>query len=322
MPVTHPVPPEVLSLADAQSGLFTLEQARGLGMSDSQIKACVRRGAWVYLGRRVYAIHNGERTWRAGAWTAVLMAGDGAMLAGRSAGHVQRLVADPPTEIHVALPADRQVRPWPGARFERRRHLPRPRGSLPCTPPAVTVVDLCALEPHRSIEWATTGLRERLVTPKMLRTEVDGRAFLPRTPLPVRAILTELLDDAQGLESPLEALYRRDVEQAHGLPRGSRQVNRRTGRHDVFYEEYGLLCELDGRLHDRTAAVFRDMDRDNQASLDGLWTHRYGYADCHLRPCETAAQVGVKLQQLGWQGSGHACPSCREAGLWVPYWAA
>ncbi|GAA1393593.1 hypothetical protein GCM10009599_16780 [Luteococcus peritonei] len=291
-------------------------------MSPSSVKTMLRRGTWVRLGRNVFATHSGDPGWQSRAWAAALMAGDGAMLAGRSAGHLQKLVSDEPESLHVVLPANRRVRDYPGVYFERRRHLPRPVGLLPRTPPAVTVVDLCAMEPRRTVEWATTALRERLVSPKILRAEVDSRAFLPTTPLPVRSVLTDLLDDAQGLESPLEVLYRERVEKAHGLPTGTRQVRRAGGRADVLYEEFGLLCELDGRLHDLTSAVFRDLRRDNAASVDGLWTHRYGYHDVYGQACETAFQVATKLHQLGWQGMGHPCPSCRSAGLWLPAWAA
>ena len=322
MPTSHLLPHDVTSLAKLQSGLVTLDQALGLGMSPSMVKTMLRRGTWVRVGRNVFVTHSGELGWHARAWTAILVAGEGSMLAGRSAGHLQRLVPDEPQIVHVVVPAERRVRDFPGVRFERKRRVPRPVGALPRTPPAVTVVDLCVLEPWRAVEWVTTALRERLVTPRVLRAEVDARSFLPLHPVPVRQVITDLLDDVQGLESPLEKLYRDKVEKAHSLPTGARQVRRGSARHDVLYEEFGLLCELDGRLHDRTSAVFRDLARDNAASLDGLWTHRYGYDDCRNRPCETAHQVAVKLQQLGWRGNGRACPRCARTDLWSPYWAA
>lgn len=234
------------------------------------------------------------------------------MLAGHAAGHRQGLVSEPPQVIHVVVPTGRGVVERPGYRFERRGRLPRPRGSLPCTPPEVTVLDLCALQPDRSVQWVTSALRERISSPRMLRQELDARG---RLPVPVRELVGDMLADAQGLESPLEELYLRRVERAHGLPAGVRQLRRRTGRHDIAYP-WGLLVELDGRIHDSTSQVFRDLHRDNEASLDGWWTHRYGYQDCHLRACETALQVARKLRQLGWEGLPHSCPNCRDVPDW------
>ena len=134
MPTSHLLPHDVTSLAKLQSGLVTLDQALGLGMSPSMVKTMLRRGTWVRVGRNVFVTHSGELGWHARAWTAILVAGEGSMLAGRSAGHLQRLVPDEPQIVHVVVPAERRVRDFPGVRFERKRRVPRPVGALPRTP--------------------------------------------------------------------------------------------------------------------------------------------------------------------------------------------
>lgn len=48
---------------------------------------------------------------------------------------------------------------------------------------------------------------------------------------------------------------------------------------DVLYRDYGLIIELAGRLGHSGAGRFRDLERDNSATGDGLATLRYGSAD-------------------------------------------
>ena len=58
----------------------------------------------------------------------------------------------------------------------------------------------------------------------------------------------DVLRDYGGIESTLEWVYRRDVERAHGLPVGLRQVSTvGPWRHDVRYERWRLAVEL-GRV--------------------------------------------------------------------------
>jgi hypothetical protein len=79
----------------------------------------------------------------------------------------------------------------------------------------------------------------------------------------------------------------------------------------VLYREYGVVVELDGRLGHTELGRFRDMDRDNAAGLDGLFTLRYGGADLWGRPCAVAAQVAAALRQRGWAGLPTRCSRCR-----------
>ena len=179
-------------------------------------------------------------------------------------------------------------------------------GSPPRLSVEHTVLDLCGLHPERSAHWVTQAVGARRTTPSRLRDEL---ALLARHP--ARRQLDELLADVElGAESPLELVYLRAVERAHGLPVGRRQVHSGGYRVDVDYG--GLIVELDGRRGHEGADAFRDMDRDNyHAELD-IPTHRYGWLDCHARACEIARRVGRKLQALGWEGSPHSCRRCRK----------
>lgn len=124
-----------------------------------------------------------------------------------------------------------------------------------------------------------------------------------------------------------ELHYVRDVERAHGLPKGSRQSVRRAGRfestvrafRDVLYEEYGLVVELDGRTGHVDEGRLRDLRRDNVTTLRGERTLRYGWIDVTVEPCLTAYQVAGGLRLGGWDGAPTRCGKCRntpERELW------
>ncbi|WP_232506535.1 hypothetical protein [Microlunatus flavus] len=198
---------------------------------------------------------------------------------------------------------------WQFLRERAGARSPRSSGSPPCTTVEDTVLDLCAeARPEDVVGWATVAVQRRRTTAARLLRELDGRQRHPR-----RALLTALLTDvAAGAESPLEVTYLRDVERAHGLPPAVRQRPSRDRRalRDVRYPEYRVVVELDGRLGHTELGRFRDMDRDNVAGLDGLFTMRYGAADLWGRPCAVAAQVAAALRQRGWRGLPTRCRRC------------
>jgi very-short-patch-repair endonuclease len=109
--------------------------------------------------------------------------------------------------------------------------------------------------------------------------------------------------------------YVRDVERAHGLPTGLRQLRRVHGGaviyDDVAYEPYATVVHLDGRVHEYDAR-FRDTARDNSAVTEGRDPLRYGWHDVTARPCAVATQVAAVLHRNGRPGVPHACarPRC------------
>ena len=109
----------------------------------------------------------------------------------------------------------------------------------------------------------------------------------------------------------LEYRYLRDVERAHGLPRSRHQVrvviDGRAVYRDVYYEEYKLAVELDGRLAHPDEERWRDPHRDNQAGTQGILTTRYSWRDVYGHPCETALLQARILRQRGWPGTPRPC---------------
>jgi hypothetical protein len=84
----------------------------------------------------------------------------------------------------------------------------------------------------------------------------------------------------------------------------------------VFYAGFGLIVELDGRLHLVPRQGWRDLDRDNRATLRAEATLRYGWYDVTDRPCEAAVQVLRVLRRTNPSLMATPCsPDCLVGDL-------
>lgn len=124
-----------------------------------------------------------------------------------------------------------------------------------------------------------------------------------------------LADVAEGVQSPLEYRYVRNVERAHGLPVAKRQVLIVRGGNrqylDNLYQDWGLGVELDGQAFHPAEDRWQDIGRDNALAADGIVILRYGWPDVSDRPCQVAIQVGGAAGSRGWPGALRRCgPAC------------
>ena len=114
-----------------------------------------------------------------------------------------------------------------------------------------------------------------------------------------------------GTRSVLEQRYLRDVERAHGLPAGERQLREDTAsgtvRRDIRYAPQRTLVELDGAFGHRDAVdKWADLERDLDAAVEDHLTLRPGWAQV-LEPCRLAGAVSTILRHRGWTGRPRAC---------------
>ncbi len=188
------------------------------------------------------------------------------------------------------------------------------RGVPPHTFAEETVIDLAnaATNLDDVIACVTAAFARDLTSEERLRREAATRKRLRW-----RADLSEIIPTAaDGAHSILEYRYDRDVERAHGLPPGRKQVaftksDGRRGRRDRYYEQYGLIIELDGRRYHPTERRHLDQARDNDATATGASTLRYGWDDVTRNACATAAQVHAALAERRYTGPLKPCsPSC------------
>lgn len=312
MKTRTPVGPDLLRLADLQAGAITTEQARGLGVGRHAVERLVRAGDWQRIEPGLLVVGRGEPSWLTLAWAGVLLGGDDARLGFAAAAHLHGLISDPPTPITVLVPHGRPVaRRWRWDFRQERRSVRGPSTGRP--PPRTSVEDTVLdlgdeLDPDQLVGLVTAAVQS-MTTVRKLRRRLAER---PRARH--RHVLAELLGDVSvGTESPLELRYLRDVERAHGLPVGVWQLmNAARDRHDVRYDQFSTVVELDGRIGHTGVGRFRDMQRDNRSVVDGRATLRYGSVDLQVRPCAVAWQVGSVLIDRGWMGLPGRCDRCRQ----------
>lgn len=299
------VPPALRALIEEQAGVFSIQQAKNMGVPRAAMRRWAREGRFHPRTRYLWSLTK-DPGFEGMAWGGLLLGGDGATIGGRAAAHLWGF-APAPDEIDVwtvGRARQREGQPW-RFRHGRRTSVHEPGR----TTIEQTVLDLCA-EAHSAdavVSWVTTALSK---TP-LRRSSLLGHARSTRTQ-PYRSLVLDILSEGEsGIESPLERRYLHDVELAHGLPVGQRQVRSSRGRRtDVGYVEFHILVELDGQTHHRGLAAQNDMDRDNEHRLLGLVTLRFGWSAVAGNPCKVARQVAQALRQGGWDGELTACPRC------------
>jgi hypothetical protein len=323
--MSNKIPPALRGIIAEQAGLVSRRQVLRAGLSRNMIDSKVRHGLWQQVHLGVYATFTGVLEWDARLWAAVLYAGPGALLSRETAAEVLRLTDQRIPVIQVTIPESRRVRPPHGVRIHRSSFdYPRwrpMRGIPPHTFYADTIVDLVAAADSRDdvVAWVSRGIARRLVTKAELTAAVGARNRLRW-----RDQLDEIIGTvADGSHFPLEYRYDRDVERAHGLPPAVRQAkfvmpDGTRGFRDRYYENYGLIVELDGAGYHPAEQRGRDQARDNDAVVTAGATLRYGWTDVATAPCSTATQVYMALRKRGYTGAFRACsPGCRAVAASV-----
>jgi len=311
-------------LLEHQHGVLARWQAADVGLDRMALDALLRHGRWQATYRGVYAAYTGNVPRPSTLWAAVLRCGPHAALSHHTAAELDGLRDTVSDAIHVTIPSASRVRlskrdihnGLPGIVLYRSARLVEARHPVR-TPPRTrveeTVLDLTELAPGFDVAfgWLSTACSRRLVTASQLRAAADRRGKM-RWRAEIRAALADISD---GVHSPLENLYLRNVERPHRLPKVLRQA-RMQGRSgsaylDNLFEEFAVAVELDGRASHPLEARWRDIHRDNYFARTGIITLRYSWADVTERPCEVAMEVAMVLRQRGWKGTIRACqPAC------------
>ncbi len=310
--------------ADQQHALVTRTQCRTAGLTDALVQWRLATGRWTAQGRGVYLTTPGRGGWAVTAMTAFLQLESAVPRAtvafrGGSAARLWGLTDHDPTVVSLAVPHGRrvdaptgvevrQVRRWDA--FVHDTEYPW-RTTVP-----VTLLDLAH---ETGIDGAVGLLAEAVRTERVSAGEL--LAELRRRPRHRHLVLlTEALADvADGAQSAAEVRFIRDVERAHGLPVGTRQLATDSGRrryHDNGYAEAKVIVEVDGRVgHEGWRNRTRDGQRDREVGGDGWFTVRVFWPDCAITPCRTAMECDALFRSRGW--TGRATP-CRRRDCVVP----
>jgi hypothetical protein len=313
--MSYDIPASADKIAGWQAGAISRRQLLAKGVSSQIIFERLKRRRWQRLHRGVYAVFSGlppRETW---LWAAILSAGEGAVLSHQTAAELHGLLNPPADAIYVTVPSTRRVVTRgliirTSGRVEQAR---QPNRAPPRTSVEETVLDLVQLAPgfDDACGWITKACAKRLTTEEKLLA-----ALAMRKKMRWRAELDDVLAAAgSGIHSVLEYRYLRDVERAHGLPRSRHQVrvviDGKVVYRDVYYEEFQVAVELDGRLAHPDEERWRDSQRDIKAGVQGVQTCRYGWRDVYARACQTALLQARILRRRGWRGTPKPCsPGC------------
>lgn len=292
-------------------------QLVALGASRNDSRRLLSRGDLVAVHPGVYVNHSGRPTRRQREWAAVLACAPAA-LHRESALDAHGMTRDRPSvlpldqPIHLLVDRQRRITPPPGVRVERVADLTTWVQANRRPPRAQFDYALLKSAADRdeagAIALLSDAVHQGLTTAPRLLEVV---AKLPR--LPRRATLRAVLGDVQaGTRSVLEQRYLRDVERAHGLPHGERQLREdtvsATVHRDIRYTAQQTLVELDGAFgHRDTVDRWADLQRDLDAAAENHLTLRPGWAQV-LEPCRLAGVVSTLLRRAEPRGSGGPDP--------------
>jgi predicted transcriptional regulator of viral defense system len=300
--------PDVLRSAEAQHGVFTVDQARAAGIDRHRELRLVTSGRWESLGRGLLRVVGSPPTWRQQLWLGVLEA---PAESGVSHWSAQQLVGLPGDrrldEVHVLTPHDLDHRARHSTLHQTRSLPPEDLTvveGIPCTTIARTIFDLARTE---SPKWIgillDAGLHQRGMSVEdmvdtTLRLAKRGRGGTRTMRVLVAA---RMRGGYVPTESVLEAEFVALCE-AYSLPEPERQIllgddEDVIGRVDFFYRP-GLVVELDGRaFHDGLVQQGVDAERDARLKALGIDVLRLTWKDVVGEPAKTAAKVRRRLSR-------------------------
>ncbi|HEY0691206.1 MAG TPA: hypothetical protein VGD71_19475 [Kribbella sp.] len=299
-------------LIHTQGCIVSRAQLLAADWSEADIRRPLRRRHWQVVHPGVYATHTGPIGYDERLLAALLYAGTDAGWSHFTAAEQQGLIQmNEQRAVHLTIPLGRRVRKQRGIVIHRAK---RWRDRLdkvipPRSAPAHAVLDIVGIS--ESLDDAAAVIAEACQSGRVTTGEIAA-ALADRIGLRFRRELSPVLEAvAAGSHSLLEIRYLRDVERCHDLPMGTRQRRVDNEFTDVAYGAFGLVVELDGRFHLAPKKRWRDLARDNRATLRAEATLRYGWLDITTRPCDAAVQVLQVMRRVAPRTTASRCgPDC------------
>jgi len=296
----------VAELAAHQHGVFTHQQARGLGADHRFINRRVALGQWRAVTTHVLAAAGTPDGPKLTLMAAVLHVGTDAVASHRAAAALWRIPGFDLGEIHVTLPHGRFWEPPPKGELHA---MPLPAAhvtavdGIPCTTVPRTLFDLAAYEQfERRVERAVdNALSMRLVSVATLDDLVRHSKGRPGV-----VLMRKLLEGRQGAYVPpaseLEVRFF-ELVRAAGLPEPVRQLpvggDEHAGRVDAAWPDHRLVVELDSRRHHSARLdSAEDVRRDVAAAGGGWATMRITWEDVFTYPERTMDRLADALAEI------------------------
>ena len=271
-------------------------------------------GRWRHLCQGMLAAHNGKLDSRQHLWTAVLMSGVDAALAGVTAlteAGVHGL-RDGPIHVVIAAPRNRSRRlprlpaDMPAVRVVRTRFLPAEHlqsGSPPRTTTARAAVDAAIWAPGAEAARVVlaAACQQRKVRPEEIFEVLAVRRGLRRLRM-IESTMYDIAGGAQALsEINLLMLCRRFGLPTPDLQERRRDASGRTRFLDALWSRFKVHVEVDGAHHMEAEQWGDDMVRQNDIWIKGERVLRFTAAMVRHRPAMVAGQIDAALSAAGWR---------------------
>ena len=272
----------IRGLASRSHGVVTRAELLRAGISAEAIRQRVDKGLLSPVHRGVYRVGHHAPSLEARYLAAVKACGDGAVLSGRAAAYLWRLIKGSPPRPEVLTCNDRSVQ---GVRVRRARRtaMPRPviRFDIPVTPVPRTLVDLASSLPEDELARAcheAGGLYR--TTPKQVDAVLRELPNAPGRKKLERVIHGDVPVTLSRLESRFLELLR---EARLPLPITNKVADGH--RVDCRWPEKHLTVELDSyRHHNSRHAWEMDRLREREARSRGDEFRRYPWRDVFEDP--------------------------------------
>jgi very-short-patch-repair endonuclease len=272
----------VARIASRQHGVITWVQLLEAGLTPRMIERRVEKGTLYRVHRGVYRVGHVAPSTQARYLAAVLAAGEGALLTGKAAGHLMRLLRGPEPPPEVVAPTKRRIQ---GVKARRSGSLSRSDAwsyqAIPCTTIARTLVSLADLLSEDELARACHQAHV------IYRTQPgDIEAVLARHPNApgARTLRSILHGDTRTTLSHLERRFLQLLRANNlDLPETNKQHD---GRYvDCRWPAHRLTIELDSyRYHGSRHAWEQDRQREREARRRGDDFRRFTSGDIFDNP--------------------------------------
>ncbi len=281
---------------------------------DGVLRAHLGAGRWQEPVSGVLVRHNGPLTDEQLMWVALLAGPPGTMLHGLSAAVVDGFTGFRPDALTIVIPGPSRNRRsvvelhsrW-GVQVRWSTKLGEADVNPDAVPPrtrlARSIVDAASqrVPQQRSRVLVLAVAQQRLV-----RTAALWDALSRRGRCRNRALIAESIVDAAG---GIESLPEREFDQirlVRGLPEPTRQavLQRRDGRFylDIEFQPWGVRAEVHGIPHLAVRNWDRDLERQNEISIDGSGLLVFSSYAIRRQPQLVGDQLVRMLRSRGWQG--------------------
>ena len=278
-------------MAGGQHGIATRAQALPAGISDDEIRHRLRTGALISEFPGVYRVGHRAPSVEATYMAAVLACGPGALLCGRAAAHLWRLVKGAPPAPEVLTLTERRL---PGVVTHRVRANGSNNGSkvrgIPVTSVPRTLVDLAGVLP---VDDLARACHEAEVLHRVTPAQVNAVLAERPNARGSRELRRVLEGDVHVTLSTLERAFLKLLRsRSLPLPLTNRVASAR--RVDCRWPDHALTVELDSyRFHNSRHAWEQDRRREREAYARGDEFRRYTYGDVLESPRRMLEELGA-----------------------------